>query len=146
MAAERNNNRTTDHGRRQMQMLLQTCLYCRSWPKGYQPNHYSQHNMIHQLTFCICVSLACITIHISITWPNMILSFTQKYLQRLPQVVRKPLYECTICMCSFWTIALYFIIAPAFSFPLREVGVCILITGGLNTLFCIALNQTDYGC
>ena len=40
-------------------------------------------------------------------WPGMILSSLTKYLIRLPLLVRKPLFECLICMSSIWGTAFF---------------------------------------
>ncbi len=102
--------------------------------------------MIELLAFSLAVSLCCITIHICVVWPGMIFNWAEKYLQVLPHYLRKPLYECTTCMCSIWTLAFWCIYPPAVSIGIAPVIITVLITGALNTIFCLLLNETDYGC
>ncbi len=41
-------------------------------------------------------------------WDGMVLSWAKKYLSALPVFLRKPLYECAVCMSSLWGVLFYF--------------------------------------
>jgi hypothetical protein len=101
--------------------------------------------MTDLLIFCLCVSLACTLIHIAFTWPDMILYDFEKTVlhHHLPEWFRKPLYECMICMCSLWTIFFWTLYLKPITV---ELLFAMMITGGINAVICIGLNQTDYGC
>lgn len=58
----------------------------------------------------LITSFAIAAIHYMIAWEGMVLFPLKKYLERLPVIIRKPLYECLFCMSSIWGITiLYFI-------------------------------------
>lgn len=62
------------------------------------------------LSEIITTSFAIAAIHYMIAWEGMVLFPLKKYLERLPVIIRKPLYECLFCMSSIWGITiLYFI-------------------------------------
>jgi len=97
------------------------------------------------LLFCIQVSLACLTIHVAIAHNGMIFNFLAPILETsLPEWFRKPLYECMVCMCSFWTVFFW----VAYVKPVScELIFAVLIVGGINKLICAFLERsTDYGC
>jgi len=84
--------------------------------------------------------MACLAIHVSITWDGMILFWSMKYLGKLPEVIQKPMFLCATCMCSFWTIAFWFIHQKPFSLDLLMT---ILVVGGLNTCWSLLLTLVD---
>lgn len=103
--------------------------------------------MINLLAFCVCVSLACLSIHTVITRPGMVLYFAYPHLNsRLPEWLKKPLFDCLICMSSFWTIFFYFILHPVLKSPITDLGVCICVVAGINIIICAILENISDGC
>ena len=62
---------------------------------------------------------------------GMILAFIPRILSRLPRNLRKPVFECMICMSGFWSIVLWFATGNALSWQLIFT---IPAVAGLNTL------------
>ena len=97
------------------------------------------------LLFCIQVSLACLTIHVAICHQGMILNWLYEPAKLLLiEPITKPLFDCMVCMCSFWTCVFWL----AYGFPIKvELLFAVLIVGGMNKLICAFLERsTDYGC
>lgn len=93
--------------------------------------------------FCLCVSFACVGIHISFQ-NGMIFNFIVPFLERdFADWVRKPLYECLICMGSFWTFFFWVEQIKPISFQLLFA---ILVVVGMNKIWCAILEHTEYGC
>ena len=68
------------------------------------------------LSTVIITSLAIAALHYMIIWEGMILYPLKKYLQRLPLLIRKPLFECLFCMASIWgTASLFFVFKLQFN-------------------------------
>lgn len=64
----------------------------------------------------LITSLAIAALHYMIVWEGMILYPLKKYLQRLPRLIRKPLFECLFCMSSIWgTASLFFVFKLQFN-------------------------------
>jgi hypothetical protein len=113
------------------------------------------------LLTALTISLAIIGLYVSFQWPGMILRPVKEKLDTLlPHPLTKPLYNCPICMSSFWTIAFcciacWFDLMPhsavsATSTFRQNIGLLfflIPIVAGINTFLCISLDKlTDYGC
>jgi hypothetical protein len=101
--------------------------------------------MIDFLAFCFAASMAITAIHVSIVWDGMLLHFLDNaYTTALPAWVKKPLYDCMICMASVYTTLFWFLAG-------RPVGLLllfgILTVAGMNTLVCVVLDRlSDLGC
>lgn len=83
------------------------------------------------LTNGLIISLVCIAIHVMVTREGMILSSLEPYLFRLPYWLRKPTYDCLICMSSFWTIVLWFPLGGDLS---PTIVIQMLIVAGINVV------------
>ena len=113
------------------------------------------------LLISLSFSLAIIGLYVSFQWPGMVLRPVKERLDTmLPPMLTKPLYNCPICMSSFWTLVFCSIacvfdilpihaLSPAGSFW-SGIGLLLLLiplTAGICTFLCIALDKlTDYGC
>lgn len=97
------------------------------------------------LTFSLSVSLATLALYICIHWPGMVLNFTKPLLQLyVPPLLKKPVYDCLICMSSVYTTLAWLLTYGTLHWQLLWA---ILIVAGINTLLCLTLeNLTDYGC
>jgi hypothetical protein len=106
-------------------------------------------------------SLAIIGLYVSFQWPGMLLRPVKERLDIiLPLTLTKPLYNCPICMSSFWTITLGTLACTFDLLPIsalssastfyQNIALLILLipaVAGINTFLCIALDRlTDYGC
>ena len=80
----------------------------------------------------LITSLAIAALHYMIVWEGMILYPLKKHLQKLPLLIRKPLFECLFCMSSIWgTASLFFI----FKLQLNEYFIFYLFAiAGMNLL------------
>jgi len=74
------------------------------------------------------------------TWKGMIFHELSEKLESWPEAVRKPLYECPICMTPWWGLIIYLIghysglqEFDELSFP--RVVFTILVASGINTIF-----------
>jgi hypothetical protein len=66
--------------------------------------------------------------------------------QHLPIWLRKPIYDCPVCMSSIWTI-LYYLTIGIHDLTIAQTAWLLLMVAGINTWCCIALEKlTDYGC
>ena len=64
----------------------------------------------------LITSLAIAALHYMIVWEGMILYPLKKHLQKLPRLIRKPLFECLFCMSSIWgTASLFFVFKLQFN-------------------------------
>ena len=64
----------------------------------------------------LITSLAIAALHYMIVWEGMILYPLKKHLQKLPRLIRKPLFECLFCMASIWgTASLFFVFKLQFN-------------------------------
>lgn len=97
------------------------------------------------IEFCLCASLSILAIYVCINWQGMIFNGALPYLERYtPAIIKKPLYECLICMSSIWGGSIYLVYFGKLSPDIIEA---ILIIAGINTLLCVVLDKlTDYGC
>lgn len=90
------------------------------------------------------VSFICIAIHIIFTWKGMLLYPVGKWLQlRLNKYIKKPLFDCPMCMASFWTLMYWLIIQGEISIL---TFVMMLTVCGINTLLntlIYALREND---
>ena len=69
--------------------------------------------MIDFLAFCFAASMAITAIHVAIVWDGMILHFIDTPRTRaLPTWLKKPLYDCMICMASVYTTLFWFAFKP----------------------------------
>ncbi len=78
----------------------------------------------------------------------------------LPHTLTKPLYNCPICMSSFWTLTLGSLCCVYDLMPVPALQhtaslwqslalliVLIPAVAGINTFLCVALDKwSDYGC
>ena len=106
-------------------------------------------------------SLAILGLYVSFQWPGMILRPVKEHLDTiLPATLTKPLYNCPICMSSFWTLIFGTVVCVFDLWPVQplsltstfwqNIGLILILipaVAGINTFLCIALNKlTDYGC
>lgn len=113
------------------------------------------------LLTAITFSLAITGLYVSFQWPGMVFRPIKEHLDTiLPRTLAKPLYDCPICMSSFWTLVFGSVACGTDLFPLqalssvssfcRNIGLLLVLipaVAGINTFLCIALDKlTDYGC
>jgi hypothetical protein len=75
----------------------------------------------------IIISLSIFGLHYAINGEGMIFNFLVPTLEKLPSLIRKPLFECVVCMASFWSCAFWVFID-------FNLAVTILAVAGLNSL------------
>ncbi len=88
---------------------------------------YSVLTLLQQATF---ISLSIIGLY-SAMQEGMVLAFIPYLLASLPRLMRKPLFECLICMSSFWSVVIWFTTGNPLSWHLIFI---IPAVAGLNTL------------
>lgn len=80
----------------------------------------------------LITSLAIAALHYMIVWEGMILYPLKKHLQKLPLLIRKPLFECLFCMASIWgTASLFFVFKIQFN---EYFILCLFAIAGMNLL------------
>jgi hypothetical protein len=118
--------------------------------------------MIDFLFFCLSCSLAIIGLHVAACWPGMVFyemrnrvadivravravrANNYSPLHTLSQWIKKPLYQCPICMASLWTTLFW---AMFIRGDYLYLLLAIPLVAGINIFLCIVLqNFTDYGC
>lgn len=83
------------------------------------------------------ISFITIAIHIILTWKGMLLYKVGKWLQlRLPTYVKKPLFDCPMCMASFWTLVYWLYKYQSVSI---QTLIMMFIVCGINTLISSAI-------
>ena len=76
------------------------------------------------------------------TWKGMIFHEVCNKLEKWPEVIRKPLYECPVCMTPWWGVLIYlaghFTGLPEFSLlSIQRVIFTVFTAAGINTIFLI---------
>ncbi len=94
------------------------------------------------LEYCFVISLCITAVHVSM-WQGMILGgFRVEVLDKhLPELIKKPLYECLPCMASLWTLLLYPLIDSVRT-PIDLLS--FFIVCGINTLIDSFINYCSH--
>lgn len=94
-------------------------------------------------TFFLCFNTAFIIIFIWIMLkPGMILGWIRPTLEKIPyKFIRKPLFECNICMTSIWGTLAWFTV---WNMPLaNDLILYLLITGGIVTVISYFIGECE---
>lgn len=75
----------------------------------------------------VIISLSIFGIHFAINSDGAILNFIEPTLSKLPKFIRYPLYECVVCMASFWSCVFWLYLD-------FNLIITILAVAGLNSL------------
>ena len=76
------------------------------------------------------------------TWKGMIFyEMTEKW-ERWPEFIRKPLYECPVCMTPWWGIVIYFLghytgLTKFADIRFQRILFTVFTAAGINTIFLI---------
>lgn len=123
--------------------------------------HFTYFCIVNLIEIPLLFSLAILGIYVSFQWPGMILRPVKEKLDTLlPYTLTKPLYNCPICMSSFWTLTLGSLCCVCGFMPVsvlphgaalwQYAAVLVLlipVVAGINTFLCVALDRmSDYGC
>lgn len=84
----------------------------------------------------LTISLIITAIHVSM-WDSMIFAKLSLYLQKFPNYLHKPLFECLICMGGFWTLVIYPIL---YGFELNTLTTMLMVIG-INTIIVALIKQ-----
>lgn len=72
---------------------------------------------------------------------GMLLGFFRPHLEKIESdFVRKPLFECIICMASIWGLISWFLFFGGWSWDIPQY---LLMTCGINTLISYFMALTD---
>ncbi len=76
------------------------------------------------------------------TWKGMIFYTLSEKLESWPEAIRKPFYECPVCMTPWWGIIIYLIghyaDMPEFSeLTFKRVLFTVFTAAGINSIFLI---------
>lgn len=106
----------------------------------------------------LIVALTVLFLHVC-TWEGMIFGFIHSGLKQLPDYIKKPIYDCPICMSVWWGSIILYIgtITDAWYQPkLFEWILIVFSAGGINTVLIYivdagkaiakALNDSDCNC
>jgi hypothetical protein len=75
----------------------------------------------------VVISLSIFGLHYAMNGDGMILNIVPDLLFWLPEFIRKPLFECVVCMASFWSLVFWFFLD-------FNLIITILAVAGLNSL------------
>ena len=75
----------------------------------------------------IIISLSIFGLHYAMNGERMIFSIIPELLFWLPEFIRKPLFECVVCMASFWSLVFWLFLD-------FNLIITILAVAGLNSL------------
>ncbi len=79
----------------------------------------------------LLLSLATFCIHVAITWDGFILNPLLPYLSKLPNFIRKPVYECYSCMGGIYSTGILLLADRAANL---DFAVEVLAVVGLNSI------------
>ena len=88
----------------------------------------------------LLISLATFCIHVSITWDGFIFNPLLPYLSRLPNFIRKPLYECFSCMGGIYSVAILIMEGRALD---SNFLIFVLAVVGLNSIISIFIRLIE---
>ena len=76
------------------------------------------------------------------TWQGMIFHELTNKLETWPELIRKPLYECPVCMTPWWGLVIYltghYTGLPEFAeLSIQRILFTVLVAAGINTIFLI---------
>lgn len=71
---------------------------------------------------------------------TMIFGFCRQWLDRLPEIIRRPLYDCVICMTPWWGTAAYWIF---FGHSIVDWVITFIAATGLTSFLLMLLNAGD---
>lgn len=89
------------------------------------------------LIYSLAIAFVIQFIH-ALFWEGMIFGFIGAKLDNLlPSYIRKPLYDCPICMAPWWGSVILFFFSLAGIVQLPSAGLWVttlLVTGGINVI------------
>ena len=94
------------------------------------------------ISIILITSLVVLFFHVC-TWPGMVFSFVGKALDKIPSYLKKPLFDCPICMCPWWGPVIIAIGILAGAWQVTNTWQMIMIVAaaaGLNTIFIYVIN------
>jgi hypothetical protein len=76
------------------------------------------------------------------TWKGMIFHSLTEKLEGLPEFIRKPLFECPVCMTPWWGIIIYLTghyagLPEFFTISIQRLIFTVFVAAGINTIFLI---------
>lgn len=102
--------------------------------------------MINYLLLCFASSLCVLTLYTLFNDDTSIFGKFPYYVEKTPlKIIRKPLYECLVCMSSVWGGSFFFVLAQIFSFDINLIKVlfAVLIIAGMNILFSVIFSVAE---
>lgn len=83
------------------------------------------------------ISLFCTGLFVAMNGRDMILVPVANWLSHyLPEIVRKPLFECLICMASVWTLVYWLVFVRDFW---AELPLTLFMVAGINAIISVAI-------
>ena len=97
------------------------------------------------LVFILITALFCLFLH-ACTWEGMILERVADVTYNWPAWIRKPLFDCPICMAPWWGIVVYTI--AVLSGHLQQLSTPMLVialfaAGGLNVVLSSFISEPE---
>jgi len=78
------------------------------------------------------------------TWPGMVFSFVSEALKNVPAYLKKPLFDCPICMCPWWgpTVVACGIVGNVWHVDnVWQLAIIVASAAGINTVLIYVINQ-----
>jgi hypothetical protein len=98
------------------------------------------------IEFAFLISLMVIFLHVC-TWEGMLLQRVPVWFWNAPVWIKKPLYDCPVCMSPWWgslIIAVFGLLTGYW--PHWWVWICeVFVAGGISALFSSLLNREAHG-
>lgn len=96
-------------------------------------------SILELFIFCVLSSFFCCGLFVAFNGPNMILKPVAQWLDfNCIEILKKPLYECLMCMSSIWTVFLWTLFVQKFSF---NIIIAIVVVCGMNSVLAYRIKK-----
>jgi hypothetical protein len=93
----------------------------------------------------IIIALTVFFLH-ECTREGMILGFVYFWLYDLPEKIKKPLFDCTVCMSPYYGTLIILVCHWSGYSPIQNFWqfiICLFMAGGINAIIMGVINRTD---
>jgi hypothetical protein len=85
---------------------------------------------IELISRSVILTFLVVFIHASM-WQGMIFAKAGRLFSKLPTYIRKPLFECIVCMAPWWGVFIY---TGIWQWNVVDVLLCVIVSAGINVL------------
>ncbi len=98
--------------------------------------------MTDMLEMAFCISFVVLFVHAS-TWEGMLLQFIPSFFWDAPVWVKKPLFDCPVCMAP-WYGALVMVFSGWYPDNWVQPFIILAISGGINVVASSIINREAF--